>query len=90
MTRRTFFEPQGKLGPALVIDALGLASVELEPAKVQAWTELELLVAYDWAIREHLSAGDCPVRRRTKPSFVTAAERVRTRDQTVVYREDLR
>lgn len=71
MVTRTFLEPQGDLSPAVVADALGLAGIELPVSVVRTWTPIELLVAYDWAIREHLNAGDnrC-VRRRPCPSFV--------------------
>jgi len=40
---------------------------------IERWTRIERLVAYDWAMREHLRASDnYMVRRREEPSFVTA------------------
>jgi len=36
---------------------------------VATWTRFELLLAYDWAMREHLLASDNNVRRRDRPSF---------------------
>lgn len=75
MTRRSFFEPRGSLTADLVFDALLLGGVETEREALEAWTEIELLIAYDWAIREHLHASDNAVRRRAKPSFVGRMER---------------
>jgi len=75
MTRPEFLAPPGG---SLVADtrmALALIGVEIPEDDVRGWTKYELMLAYDWAMREHLSASDNTVRRRPKPSFVTAAER---------------
>jgi len=39
---------------------------------IAAWTELERVVVYDWAIREHLRAADeiTVRRRRPKPALI--------------------
>lgn len=66
----TFNEPQGELTADLVRDALALVSVKVADDALAQWTPTELLIAYDWAIREHLRASDNPVRRREKPWFV--------------------
>jgi hypothetical protein len=43
------------------------------------WTKYELLIAYDWAIREHLRAADNKlVRSRPKPWFIKCAESIVT------------
>lgn len=36
------------------------------------WTTDQLLQAGDWAIREHMNAGDCGTRRAPKPEFIHA------------------
>lgn len=74
MARRSFLEPRGELDASLVFDALLLAGIEADPKHLDAWTPIELLIAYDFAIREHLRAGDnLSVRRRPKPHFVALA-----------------
>lgn len=74
MTTRTFFEPQGELKWPMVYDLLCLVDADPNPEQVERWTPIELLVAYDWAIREHLRASDnTTVRRRPKPWFVDGA-----------------
>jgi hypothetical protein len=72
--RPVLLEPDGELTAQLVTDVLGLVSVTVPPAAAEPWTRMERLLAYDWAIREHLRASDNPVPRRDKPSFVTAAQ----------------
>jgi hypothetical protein len=52
-----------------------LVEVTADQGAVETWTELELALAFDWAMREHLAASGNPVKRRDKPSFVTAAEK---------------
>jgi hypothetical protein len=75
--RLTLLEPRGKLDPFLMEDVLLLV---LPPEKaptfeaIKTWTPNEMSLAYDWAIREHLAAGDNPVRRRPRPSFIARAE----------------
>jgi len=56
----------------MVFDLLCLVGANPNPDHVKQWTEIEKLVAYDWAIREHLHASDNAVRRRAKPWFVDA------------------
>ncbi len=72
--RITFYEPAGGLQPDIACNALALAGVKVRQADVAQWTRLELLLAYDWAMREHLGASDNPVRRRDCPHFVRLAE----------------
>jgi len=72
--RPELLEPAGGLMPRTVIDAISLVSAPVRRQAVENWTEMELAVAYDWAMRLHLHASDNRVRTRTKPSFVTAAE----------------
>lgn len=61
--------------PQIVQDVLALAEVHLRLEAIEPWTELELALAYDWAVRVHLGASDNPVKQRPKPSFVEAAEK---------------
>ncbi len=76
MTTRTFFEPQGDLGWKMVHDLLCMVSADPDSGQMEQWTPIELLVAYDWAIREHLRAGDSTsMRRRPKPWFIDGANR---------------
>lgn len=80
MSRIEFFTPASitdgrqKIAASQVINALLLAGISLRTYQVQPWTHLERLIAYDWAMREHLSASDNPVHLRDKPHFVTVAE----------------
>jgi hypothetical protein len=73
--RVTFYEPEGELTAELVSDALGLAGVGVTPEAAEPWTRFERLLAYDWAVREHLRASDNLVRRRERPSFLPSARR---------------
>lgn len=68
--RVEFLDPKAKLTPELVTDALSLVGVLADWETVATWTDLERLMAYDWAIRTHLHASDVPVRVRPRPSFV--------------------
>ncbi len=73
--RITFLEPKGALTPRLVLDTLGLVGEYPPPIDaIKLWTNLELLIAYDWAMRTHLRAADNHFRLRPKPWFVTKAE----------------
>lgn len=58
----------------LLRDALSLAGVTVHQENLESWTELEMAVAYDWAVRVHLHASDNRVKVRDKPTFVLAAE----------------
>lgn len=83
MTTRTFYEPQGELTWSLVFDLLCMVSADPLPEQARQWTPIELLVAYDWAIREHLRASDnTTVRRRVKPWFVDGANKTEPPETT--------
>jgi len=79
--RVTFYVPTGKLNADTVQGALSLAMEEPPAVEViEKWTRLEKLIAYDWAIREHLRAADNPaIVRRDKPSFLSAQLQERMR-----------
>jgi hypothetical protein len=64
-----------KITRETVRDMLSLVAEGITLDGMRHWTDTELLVACDWAAREHLRASDnTSVRRRPKPSFVTAAQ----------------
>ena len=72
MKRVAFLQPQADLTATIVQDAVGLVGYDIPLSRIEGWTKLEQLMVYDWAIREHLRAGDnLSVRRRPKPSLVT-------------------
>lgn len=74
--RVTLYEPSGGADSLTTVDvhcALMVAGVQVPVGAVLQWTAIERLIAYDWAIREHLHASDVPVRRRELPQFVRAA-----------------
>ncbi len=71
--RITFYSPEGELTPDLVSDVLTLVTY-YPKHKISFWTPNEMLIAYDWAIREHLSASGNPVRRRPRPYFLSQFE----------------
>jgi hypothetical protein len=67
--RLTIYEPEN-LTPQIVHDAMGLVTSDVpDLAAMQTWTRNEQLLAYDWAIREHLAASDNPAQRRERPAF---------------------
>lgn len=73
--RITLHEPVGGIGTMsaeTLCDLLLLVSVDVPAGQVARWTALERLLAYDYAIREHLAASDNLVRRRQRPSFLAA------------------
>lgn len=73
-TRKRFLHPNGPLTAAVVYDCLQLVSIDIGREGAMQWTEFELLLAYDYAIREHMHASDVPfIRRRQLPSFVNEA-----------------
>lgn len=74
MTRPEFFGPGGELSDYDLHCVLLLASVNVPLQAITPWTAMERLLAYDWAMREHLIASDNLVRRRECPSFVVAAD----------------
>lgn len=74
MRKIGFFMPSRKLTLNVTRDALGLVGVRV--GEIGAWTPHELIMAYDWAMREHLRvSANRRVHGRPKPSFVAAAER---------------
>lgn len=66
--RITVYAPK-ELTPEAVHDALTLTDRPPAIDAVQTWSRYELLLAYDWAIREHLAASDQPMQRRQRPTF---------------------
>lgn len=73
MKRIAFLQPRGKLRPDLVHDALLLVGLDVPVPSMEKWTDIELLMVYDWAMREHLSAADSACRRRKKPALIAEA-----------------
>lgn len=65
--RITVYAPK-VLTPDAVYDALCLTDRTPPIDVVRTWSKYELLLAYDWALREHLAAAD-PVQRRQRPTF---------------------
>jgi hypothetical protein len=73
-SRKLFYAPTA-LTAEVVRDVLSVVCIEVSLEIVAQWTPLELLVAYDFAIRGHLRASDSAyVRRRDQPWFVTTAQ----------------
>lgn len=70
--RLELMQPKGATTAALVRDALALV-MEQPPTleTIARWTQNELLIVYDWAMREHAHASDYLVRRRPRPYLVT-------------------
>lgn len=74
MSRITFLTPRGELTPDLVRDAIHIAGYEVDLQEMIHWTKIDLLVVYDWSMREHLSAGDVSIRRRPRPALLANAK----------------
>ena len=72
MTRIKFFEPRGELTPDLVEDVLSLVLSEKLDLDLEQLSHHELLLIYDWAIREYQAASDLITRRRPMPYLVRA------------------
>jgi len=68
--RITLWEPQGALTVQLVVDVLDLVDIAQPRTDPAQWTELELALAYDYAMRVHYHASDNIVRLRPRPSYV--------------------
>lgn len=67
-------DPRRKLTVDVVLDAVFLVHADLVSRRVlQALTEIELALVYDWAAREHLAATDSDVERRPRPSCLDLA-----------------
>jgi len=84
-TSRNFYAPR-ELSGEVVSSVLELAEVKVDPGICEKWTELELLVAYDWAWRIHLRASDHPIRFREKPWFIEVAQASSRTDVDVVFK----
>ncbi len=70
--RPVLLDPGGELTTELLHDVLSLVDRCAPPMEqLERWTPLERLLAYDWAMREHLAASDNPVKRRPRPSFLS-------------------
>ncbi len=65
--------PEGEITDELLSAVLSLVSVTVQERFLADWTELERVLAYDWAMREHLAASDCRLKRRPRPWLVTVA-----------------
>lgn len=72
MQRVAFYAPFGPLTKTEVVDALALVGAEIDVTVTpEDLSPLELLVMFDWAMREHLGASDNrSIRRRRRPSTV--------------------
>jgi hypothetical protein len=69
--RVEFLEPPGGIDAEMLRDVILLAGgPAVPPERLARWTDLERLLAYDWAAREHLHASDNRTRRRPRPSFL--------------------
>lgn len=66
--RVEFLVPAGEITDKLLADALSLVGAVI-PA-VRSLTKYERILAYDWAMREHLRASDNLCRARPRPSFI--------------------
>lgn len=73
MKRISFLQPMTELTPELVSLALTLVSLDIQPDEMGSWSEIDLLVVYDWAARETLAASDNNVRRRPRPGLLACA-----------------
>lgn len=72
--RPEFFAPDCPITDALLVDVLELVGVKPVRSLVADWTPMERLLAYDWAMREHLRVVGNLCRRRPQPSFVNTAD----------------
>jgi hypothetical protein len=69
--RLTLLEPEGGITIQATEDALGLVGITIPPERIGRYTHGELLLAYDWAMRQHLRASDnTSLHIRSKPSFL--------------------
>lgn len=68
--RTGMMKPKGKLTPSVCEDVLLLIG-ETPPSDPKTWTESQLAIAYDYAIRIHLRASDNRgVRLHPRPRFL--------------------
>ena len=68
--RINFLSPAGALSISAVEDAISLVHDMPPRTNPDEWTELERLIAWDWAMREYLRASDHAIKRRPRPSFI--------------------
>lgn len=74
MTRPKFLEPNGAINAQLVCEALSLVAQQAPRLEIVArWSSMEMLIVYDWAIREHLAASDGQPNCRERPYLVREA-----------------
>jgi hypothetical protein len=72
--RVRFYRPE-RLTAEVVRNVLGLVSIKVSPNAVARWTDLERLLAYDFAWRCYLKAGDHEnVQLRPCPEFIRSRE----------------
>lgn len=72
--RPAFLNPGRALTDDLITDVLSLVGLKPPPGRLAAWTKLDRLAVYDYAIREHLSASDSLVKRRPRPALLDCCE----------------
>jgi hypothetical protein len=73
--RPDLMQPEGPYTPGLVHNMLLLVGVDMPPKALEPLAPLELALAFDWAMREHLAAADNLTRRRPKPHVVAILEK---------------
>jgi hypothetical protein len=71
--RVIFYSPAGPLTAQNMRLILMLVGINAPEHAITHWTELEMVMAYDWAMRVHLRASDNRVMMRPCPYFVAAA-----------------
>lgn len=70
-----FLVPDGPLTDEVLGDVVSLVDHEPPPAlELELWTDLERVLVYDWAMREHMRAAGNRVKRRPKPWVLQRAE----------------
>lgn len=77
--RKEFLEPGGELCVSTVQSTLSLVVDNDVFGKsvtsiISRWSKDELLLVYDWAIREHFGAAGNRMQRRPKPYLVELVE----------------
>lgn len=70
MRRVGFYVGSGQISAESVAMMLSLVHVNAEIETVRSWTQLERVLAYDWAYRVHLRASDNPTPVRARPTFI--------------------
>jgi hypothetical protein len=67
--RIEFISPKDEITDEMLARVLGLVGADTA-CQMARLTKYERILAYDWAMREHLTASDNLCRRRPKPSFI--------------------